>query len=117
MDDFTLYESEEGQECSQATKVWENQNAMGIPQAINYQAVTDKKIKDTQSTGVLHRTSTFVTDTEYADRDISYKQSWIMDQYLCLRATTRGNVQQNARIRIEVCGDEVVTLADENQQI
>ena len=66
---------------------------------------------------MLHRTSTFVTDTEYADRDISYKQSWIMDQYLCLRATTRGNVQQNARIRIEVCGDEVVTLADENQQI
>lgn len=40
-----------------------------------------------------------------------------MDQYLCLRATTRGNVQQNTKIRIEVCGDEVVTLADENLKI
>ena len=75
MDDFTLYESEDGQECSEATKVWANQNAMGVAQAIRHEQVTDKKIKDTQSIGKEHKTTTFVTDDEYGDKDISYKQS------------------------------------------
>ena len=73
VDDYTLYEGKEEQDCTKATKIWANQNAMNEFQGVFYERVTDKKIKDTQSTGELHRTTEFDTDTEYADKSIAYK--------------------------------------------
>ena len=88
---YELYHSSAEEDCISATELWLNE-VKGKPQGVQYEVITDFKIKDTKSVGVLHKSTGFVPEVDFADKSIEYDQNWIMDQYLCLRATTRGNV-------------------------